>query len=84
VGHTFSLESLVREQSEETEAALWAAVRALEESAALSLRLSGRQSGELGLRFSDKADTQRRQADPIRRVLLYGAQLTTADAAKID
>jgi two-component system chemotaxis response regulator CheB len=39
VGHAFSLDSLIREQSEEMERALWAAVRSLEEGAALSRRL---------------------------------------------
>src|SRR5262249_37303281 len=36
VGHAFSLESLVHEQGEEMERALWGAVRALEEGTALS------------------------------------------------
>ncbi|MGC4120348.1 MAG: chemotaxis protein CheB [Myxococcales bacterium] len=83
VGHAFSLESLVREQSDEAESALWAAVRALEESAALSVRLSGRETGELGHRFADKAQTHRRQADLIRQILLHGARLSQADSSKL-
>jgi two-component system chemotaxis response regulator CheB len=58
VGHAFSLESLVREQSEEMERALWAAARSLEESAALSRRLSASEKGELRRRFAEKAKTQ--------------------------
>jgi len=84
VGHAFSLESLVQEQSEETETALWSAVRALEESAALSMRLAARERGELGQRFADKAQTLRRQADLIRHVLLHGMPLTKADASQLE
>lgn len=83
VGHAFSLESLVREQSEEMERALWAAVRSLEESAALSLRLSAREGGELKRRFAEKAKTQNEQADLIRHILLHGTKLSPADASQL-
>ena len=74
VGHTFSLEALVREQSEEVERALWAAVRSLEESAALSRRLASRTADEdLRRRFLEKGATQLGQAGVIRKVLLEGA-----------
>jgi two-component system chemotaxis response regulator CheB len=43
VGHAFSSESLMAEQSEELENALWAALRSLEENAALSLRMGQRE-----------------------------------------
>jgi two-component system, chemotaxis family, protein-glutamate methylesterase/glutaminase len=81
VGHAFTLESLVREQSEEVERALWSAVRALEETAALAMRVSARETGELKSRFVDKAQTHRRQADSIRQLLLHGNVLTPLDAA---
>lgn len=42
VGHAFSPESLEAEQAESLEAALWTALRALEESASLSRRLMNR------------------------------------------
>ena len=73
VGHAFSLESLINEQSEDLERALWAAIRSLEESASLSRRLRGEQtSDELRRRFSEKEQTLGYQADLIRRILLGG------------
>lgn len=75
VGHAFSLESLVREQSEELERALWAAIRALEESAALSLRLSLVERGELRQTFVEKASTHTQQAEYLRKMLLHGQKL---------
>ncbi len=83
VGHTFSLESLVREQSEELERALWAAVRALEESSALSQRLSVTEKSELRQRFREKAFTQKDQAELLRQVLLHGEMLSARDAAVV-
>lgn len=80
VGHAFSLETLVHEQSEEMERTLWAAVRALEESATLSHRLSLAEKGQLRERFAEKAATLRRQADYIRHMLLHAETLTPLDA----
>lgn len=84
VGHAFSLESLVLEQSDQMERALWAAVRALEESAALSRRVAGRERGELQERFAERAGTQAEQAELIRQILLHGAMLSRRDAAKVE
>lgn len=73
VGHAFSLDSLAREQSEDLERALWAAVRSLEESSALSRRLSRAEpTEELRRRFVEKEETLGRQAEMIRRILLHG------------
>lgn len=70
VGHTFSFESMLSEQTEETERALWAAVRAIEESASLAQRMAARSHGEMELRYREKHETLSRQADVIRRLLL--------------
>jgi two-component system, chemotaxis family, protein-glutamate methylesterase/glutaminase len=83
VGHAFTLNSLVREQSEELERTLWAAIRALEESAALSRRISLNESGELRQRFMEKALTQQRQADHIRQLVLHGSTLSREDGAQL-
>jgi two-component system, chemotaxis family, protein-glutamate methylesterase/glutaminase len=45
VGHVFSIESLSSAQAESLETALWAAVRALEDRAALLQRMEGRSRG---------------------------------------
>jgi two-component system, chemotaxis family, protein-glutamate methylesterase/glutaminase len=75
VGHAFSLTSIVSEQAEAVEQALWSAVRALEESAALSRRMAGRGPAELRSRFEEKEATQARQAELLRNALLTGELL---------
>jgi two-component system chemotaxis response regulator CheB len=75
VGHAFSLESLVDAQSEEVERAMWAAVRSLEEGAALSGRLHRTQgSRELRGRFGEKQRELLEQARVLRGILLRGAE----------
>ncbi len=79
VGHAFSLESLVGEQSEDVERALWAGVRSLEEGAALARRL-GRTAAtpDLRHRFADRHQDLLQQAELIRRILLRGPTLDGA------
>lgn len=85
VGHAFSLESLLCEQSEDMERALWAAVRSLEESAALSRRLSASERNALlRERFAERARTQTEQAELIRQILLHGALLSGQDAERME
>ncbi len=73
VGHAFSLESLVGEQSEDVERALWSAARSLEEAAALSRRVARSSSNpELKRRFQDKEQDLLQQAEIIRAILLQG------------
>jgi two-component system chemotaxis response regulator CheB len=80
VGHAFSVDSLLTEQSESLEAALWASVRALEESAQLADRLANRNDRLLGPRFRDKAAALRQHAALIQDLLLHGTTLDAADA----
>jgi two-component system chemotaxis response regulator CheB len=76
VGHAFSLDSLLGEQGEDVERALWAAVRSLEEAAALSRRMHrSEHDPELRRRFGEKGEHLMRQADVIRRILLHGERL---------
>jgi two-component system chemotaxis response regulator CheB len=76
VGHAFSPESLLAAQSDSLEDALWTALRALEESAALADRLRERASGRghrlAASRFGQQAADARGRAAIIRRALLGG------------
>jgi two-component system chemotaxis response regulator CheB len=69
VGHAYSPESLMAEQTENTESALWSAVRALEENAAVSRRLASRV-GILGEHYLERARSREQDAAIIRKLLL--------------
>ncbi|MGE5646305.1 MAG: chemotaxis protein CheB [Acidobacteriota bacterium] len=73
VGHGFSASSLVEAQDEDVENAIWAALRALEESAVLSRKLEqdarGRNSARVAERFARKAGEQEKHASVLRRLL---------------
>lgn len=74
VGHAYSPESLAAAKSEEIDNALWAAVRALEENAALSRRLQHRMgdAGKAGMerRYAERASDAERYADVLRKILI--------------
>jgi len=76
VGHAFSPESLLASQSEYLEEALWSALRALKESAALAERLQGRAEdrghGLAAARFAEQAGDAHQRAQTIRTVLSGG------------
>lgn len=73
VGHAYTAEAAVAAQRESVEAALWTALRALQERAQLSDRLAARVGGagasRSQARFESFAREAREQADVIRRVL---------------
>lgn len=62
VGHAFSIESLSVAQAEALETALWAAVRSLEDRAAMLLRLARRAAGDGHGRTERRFLEQRREA----------------------
>lgn len=70
-GHEFTAESLMAAQSEDVERALWAALRALEEKAALYRRMSGRFEGRpaTAVRFTRKSEAAVEQAVVLRALL---------------
>lgn len=73
VGHVYSPESLLADQTEGVERALWAAVRSMEEQAEFSDRLANtsrdKKRPSLARRFSEKADTSRENANILRELL---------------
>lgn len=73
VGHAWSSESLFGEQAQQLEAALWMALRGLEEKAALARtmgeRAQERNSPLTAVRFSEQADEASRAASLIRSML---------------
>jgi two-component system chemotaxis response regulator CheB len=73
VGHVYSPESLLERKSTELEAALWAALRSLEETADASRRLAQRArcKGSAGAarRFGERQTDAARRADVIRQAL---------------
>lgn len=70
VGHAFSSESVSAEQADAVERALWAAARALEESATLAQRCAERSTGVLQRTHMEKAQVHADQAQIVRRLIL--------------
>ena len=73
-GHAFSAESLLAQQSESIEVALWTALRALEETAALRHRMEKR-ADKLGhtaraQRYREQAQVAKQRAELLRQALL--------------
>lgn len=73
VGHVYSPQSLLADQTEAVERALWAAIRSMEEQAEFSDRLAGssrnKQRTRLAKRFAEKADANRENANILRDLL---------------
>ena len=74
MGHAFSVESVLAEQSDVLEEALWVALKTLQESADLAQRLAqqAHRRGQewLAKRFDEKQHDAQHRAALIRRVLL--------------
>src|SRR5262249_20368760 len=81
VGHVFTLDGMLSMQAQELETALWAAVRSLQESETLAHRASRRGDPQMSARFLEKAESMKRHADVIRKVLLGGQTLTELDGS---
>ncbi|HEY3136104.1 MAG TPA: chemotaxis protein CheB [Blastocatellia bacterium] len=86
VGHAYSPEALLAEQSDSVESALWAGLRALEENAALMARIakSMRERGNerSAGRFDEQADGALMRAETLRRLILGREPLTVAEPEK--
>jgi two-component system, chemotaxis family, protein-glutamate methylesterase/glutaminase len=73
VGHLYSPESLMADQTEAVERALWAAIRSMEEQAEFADRLAENSQQNrrdaLSMRFTDKAQSSRENATVLRDLL---------------
>ncbi len=76
VGHAYTAESLVADQLSALESTLWAALRALEENAALYYRLADRavkgNRKHASTSFKEQANQISEQAKTLRSILLHG------------
>jgi two-component system, chemotaxis family, protein-glutamate methylesterase/glutaminase len=76
VGHAWTSEGLVAKQSDVLDDALWAALRALEESVSLSRQLAERHRARgnvrLAARFEGQMGRMQERADAIRGALMQG------------
>jgi two-component system chemotaxis response regulator CheB len=84
VGHGFTAESLMKGQDDGIEMALWSAVRALEEKAALRRRMATHAHrgnlGGLASGYDNHAEEAERQADLIRDLLTDGKRAQPIEA----
>jgi two-component system, chemotaxis family, protein-glutamate methylesterase/glutaminase len=82
VGHAWSPESLLSQQSEALESALWVALRSLQERAALARRMMGpaqHRGHRLSAgRFEDQAEEAEQAAAILRELLLRRSSVTGA------
>jgi two-component system chemotaxis response regulator CheB len=81
VGHVFSIESLSSAQAEALEGALWAAVRALEDRAAMLKRLAGRALGNNHRRSAEAFERQAGEALERARTIRDAIERSVEDQA---
>jgi two-component system, chemotaxis family, protein-glutamate methylesterase/glutaminase len=88
VGHAFTEEALLAIQAEQLEAALWTALRALEEHSALSRRLAARAvhrgHSHAASTFTEHAMDAEHHASTIRSVLSTGVRNKIAAASVLE
>ncbi|MDY7225847.1 chemotaxis protein CheB [Hyalangium rubrum] len=79
VGHGYTAESLIHEQVTHVDSAMWAAVRALEENAALARRLAAqareREHLHSARRYETRAETAEHQARVLRGLAMRTASV---------
>lgn len=83
VGHSYSAESMFQANDEAVERSMWAALRSLEESAALERRLADladkRSRPHAHQRFAQRAEERMRHAAVLREVLVGKRKQTEAE-----
>jgi two-component system, chemotaxis family, protein-glutamate methylesterase/glutaminase len=79
VGHTYSIESLVAEQANDLEQALWSATRALEEKSALARRMAARARQQnryiSETQFLQRAQEAKEQAEMLKQMILQQTEI---------
>jgi two-component system chemotaxis response regulator CheB len=84
VGHAYSPQSIQTEQARSLEAALWSALRSLEERAGLFERMAGRSkptSPEMATRFDRRAREVKRHAEAVRQTIADLGRAPAGEAA---
>ena len=88
VGHAWTSEGLLATQAETLDVALWTALRALEESAALSRQLAERAESRGNTRLAERmaghATLASRRAEIIRNVLIADRDAETVSDSEVD
>ena len=86
VGHAYDADLLLGAQTEVFEPALWSALRALEERAALLRRLAGQEaiSDFLTTRWADLAAEHEAQAQAVRSLLIDAGRSASSPESGID
>jgi two-component system, chemotaxis family, protein-glutamate methylesterase/glutaminase len=85
VGHSYSLHNLRQEMSQSSETALWAAMRALEEKAAMQRRAAdGLGENRIAQRLRDQSVADDANARLIRDIIFRGDAALESDESKAD
>jgi len=75
VGHAFSAESMLAEQNEDVERAMWIALRSLDDNIELLRRLAEKSQTHLqngaARRYLEAADEKQHAADLLRDLLMH-------------
>lgn len=79
VGHRYTSAAMTAEQADSLESALWASVRALEESATLAERLVASSTASMRERFIERARTMRHYAQTVKTMLMSNQNLSRLD-----
>lgn len=82
VGHAYTAEALRVALSESTEDALWAAMRVMEEKAALLRRMALRSSAKLGKKYSEEAEGYDTHVKSIRKMLMENQGIENEETKK--
>jgi two-component system chemotaxis response regulator CheB len=86
-GHALSAESMVAEQSEGLEAALWSALRALEEKVALMRQMAARARRRSLLKAAESFEARARETEEhvttVRTILLNGRESSIDEASEM-